>query len=94
MGWAVCSAAWTSEFYERAAQRPVLFTDRNGKLQDDRPKTPFFRNDLLRCHLNPETVPVTHFGTFTFGGSGICPHTSGMSAVATSRSLAMSLSSQ
>ena len=50
--------------------------------------------DLLRCHLNPETVPVTHFGTFTFGGSGICPHTSGMSAVATSRSLAMSLSSQ
>ena len=46
------------------------------------------------CQLNPETVPVTHFGTFTFGGSGICPHTSGISAVATSRSLATSLSSQ
>lgn len=52
------------------------------------------RKDLLRCHFNPETFPVTQFGTFTFGGFGISPHPSGMSTVATSRSLAMSLSSQ
>lgn len=68
----------------RAAQRPVLFP-RVGALQDDGPAD---------CYLNPDTVPVTHFGALTLGGSGVCPHARGISAVATSRSLAMSLSSQ
>ena len=26
------------------------------------------RYDVLLRHLNPDTVPVTHFGTFAFGG--------------------------
>jgi hypothetical protein len=45
-------------------------------------------------YLNPDTCPVTHLGTLTLGGSGTCPHISGMSTVASSRSLAMSLNSQ
>src|SRR4029078_10572812 len=52
------------------------------------------RFSALRAHLNPETVPVTHLGAFAFGGSGICPHASGISAVSRIRSLAISLSSQ
>jgi hypothetical protein len=49
---------------------------------------------LLRDHSKPETDPVTHFGTFACSEVGICPHASGISAVATRRSVAMSLSSQ